>query len=78
MLDTDLLQQVDRLPLKDRMALIEYTARSVQSELAGKRTKKRGSSLDRVLGALREKGKPAPSDEELKEMYVDSLIEKHK
>lgn len=33
MLDTNLLQQVDRLPLKDRMILIEYAARSVQTEL---------------------------------------------
>ncbi len=77
MLDTNLLQQVDRLPLKDRMILIEYAARSVQTELAGKRAKKRGSSLNRVVGALRVKGKPAPTDEEVKKMYVDHLVEKY-
>jgi hypothetical protein len=77
MLDTNLLQQVDRLPLKDRMILIEYAARSVQTELVGKRVKKRGSSLNRVLGALRVKGKPAPTDEEVKKMVVDHLVEKY-
>lgn len=77
MLDTNLLQQVDRLPLKDRMILIEYAARSVQTELIGKRTKKRGSSLNRVVGALKMKGKPAPTDAEVKKMYVDHLVEKY-
>ena len=78
MLDTKIRQEVDRLPLEERMALIEYAVRSVQTELAGKPVRKKRSSLKRMVGALRVKGKPAPTDAELKKMYVDHLVEKYK
>ena len=77
MLNGGIIQQVDRLPLDDRMALMEYLARSMQNELRVRARRKKGSSLDRVLGALREKGKPAPTDEEVQNMIADYLIEKH-
>jgi hypothetical protein len=35
------------------------------------------SSLFRVLGALREEDKPAPTDEEVEQMIADYLLEKH-
>jgi hypothetical protein len=77
MLNGEIIQQVDRLPLDDRVALMEHLARSMQNELRVRARRKKGSSLDRVLGALREKGKPAPTDEEVQNMIADYLIEKH-
>jgi hypothetical protein len=77
MLNREIIQQVDRLPLDDRMALMEYLARSMQNELKSRARRKKSSSLDRVLGILREKGKPAPTDEEVQNMIADYLIEKH-
>jgi hypothetical protein len=77
MLNTNLIHEVEQLSVKDRMVLMEYLARSVQKELEFKPRRKKGSSLERVLGALREKGKPAPTDEEVQNMLADYLIEKH-
>ncbi|MDX9992868.1 MAG: hypothetical protein RBS68_12590 [Anaerolineales bacterium] len=76
MLNTNLIHEVDLLSVKERVALMEYLARSVQKELE-KPHRKKGSSLNRVLGALREKGKPAPTDEEVQNMITDYLIEKY-
>jgi hypothetical protein len=77
MLTIDLIHEVERLSIKDRMALMEYLARSVQKEFELKPRRKKGSSLERVLGALRTKGKPAPTDKEVQNMIADYLIEKH-
>ena len=77
MLNTNLMREVESLSVKDRMALMEYLSRSVQKELELKPRRKKGSSLDHVLGALREKGKPAPKDKEVQDMIVDYMIEKH-
>lgn len=77
MLNTNLIREVELLSVKDRMALMEYLARSMQKELELKPRHKKGSSLDRVLGALREKGKPAPTDEEVQTIIADYLIGKH-
>lgn len=77
MLSTNLIKEVEHLSVKERMALMEYLARSVQNELELKPRRKKGSSLGRVLGALRVKGTPAPTDQEIKNMTADYLIEKH-
>ncbi|MGC1378550.1 MAG: hypothetical protein WA821_20125 [Anaerolineales bacterium] len=83
MLNTNLMREVESLSVTDRMALMEYLARSVQKELELKPRRKKGSSLNRVVGALRapravrEKGQPAPTDSEVKAMVADYLIEKH-
>ena len=83
MLNTNLMREVESLSVTDRMALMEYLARSVQKELELKPRRKKGSSLNRVVGALRasravrEKGRPAPTDSEVKAMVADYLIEKH-
>ena len=77
MLNTNLIHEVEQLSVKDRMVLMEYLARSVQKELEFKSRRKKGSSLERVQGALREKGKPAPTDEEVQNRLADYLIKKH-
>ena len=70
MLNTNLIHEVDRLSVKERVDLMEYLVRSVQKGLEDKRRRKSGSSLNRVLGALREKGKPAPTDEDVKKCLL--------
>ena len=80
MLNTNLMREVESLSVTDRMALMEYLARSVQKELELKPRRKKGSSLNRVVGALRasrEKGQPAPTDSEVRNIVADYLIEKH-
>lgn len=77
MLNTHLINEVESLSVTDRMALMEYLARSVQKDLELKPRRKKGSSLNRVVGALREKGQPAPSDAEVKDMVADYLMKKH-
>jgi len=77
MLNTNLMREVESLSVTDRMALMEFLARSVQKELELKPRRRKGSSFDRVVGALREKGKPAPTDNEVKDMLADYLIKKH-
>ena len=71
------MREVESLSVTDRMALMEYLARSVQKELELKPRRKKGSSLNRVVGALREKGKPAPTDTEVQDMLSDYLMKKH-
>lgn len=77
MLDANLMKQIDRMPINDRVALMEYLARSVHRELERKPRRRKGSSLDRLMGILREPGKPAPTDQEVQDMIADYLIEKH-
>jgi hypothetical protein len=64
------------LPLHERLTLLELLAHSIQQELWEKRGSRNGSSLNRVLGALKLE-RPAPSDEEIKNEYIDYLIEKY-
>ena len=64
------------LPLHERLTLLELLAYSIQQELSGKRGSRNGSSLNRVLGALKSEH-PTPSDEEIKNEYIDYLIEKY-
>jgi len=77
MLDAKIIQEVERLPLKERLTLLEILARSVQREISAQTGKRKESSLGRVLGALRSEHKLPPSDEEMKEDYINYLIKKY-
>jgi hypothetical protein len=72
-----LLTEIDRLSVEERIRLMEALTRSLQVELRPTRRKKRGSSLRRVMGVLRLEGGKAPSDRELRDQYVNHLIQKH-
>ncbi|MCC6299760.1 MAG: hypothetical protein IT314_10710 [Anaerolineales bacterium] len=74
---SQLLTEIDRLSVDERIRLMEALTRSLQVELRPTRRKKRGSSLQRVMGVLRVKGGKVPSDNELREQYVNHLIQKH-
>ena len=62
MLTTNLMREVESLSIQDRMALMEYLARSVQEDLELQLRRKRGPSLNGVTGTLRENRKSAPMD----------------
>jgi hypothetical protein len=73
----EIASQVARLSLKERLLLLESLAHSVRQDLTAPVERQTGSSLSRVFGLLTPEG-PMPTDEELKEGYVDYLIEKYR
>ena len=69
-----LLSEIGRLPLAERVELLEAITRSVREELQT-RAPRRGSVMD-LRGIAKPDG-PPPSDEELKEDYIRYLAEKY-
>ena len=69
-----LLSEIGRLPLAEKVELLEAISRSVREELQP-RAPRRGSVMD-LRGIAKPDG-PPPSDEELKEDYVRYLAEKY-
>jgi hypothetical protein len=69
-----LLSEIVRLSLAERVELLEAITRSVREEIQP-RAHRRGS-VGRLRGIAKPDG-PAPSDEELKEDYVNYLAEKY-
>lgn len=74
MLDT-LVLEIRQLPLVTRLALVEIIAESVRQELVAETTTT--GAPDWTTGMLRPEGQ-APSDKELKDDYVEYLIQKYK
>jgi hypothetical protein len=72
-----LLTEIDRLSVEDRIRLMEALTRSLQVGFRPARRKRRGSALQRVMGVLRVKNGKTPSDRELHDEYVNHLIQKH-
>jgi hypothetical protein len=67
-LDT-LVLEIKQLPLVTRLALVEIIAESVREELA--------AAPELKLGMLQPAGQ-LPTDDELKDDYINYLIEKYK
>jgi hypothetical protein len=87
---SEVVSKVKQMSQAEKLALLRVLADSIGDETPKqKRSKKaqefqpgkfkpaKDSSLFRVLGALREEGKPAPNDEEVEAMIAGYLIEKH-
>ncbi len=70
----DIVAEMQRLTIHERLSLIEELSRSVQAELAVSRRDMQ--SLERLHGILKTDG-PPPADEEIKDIIANSLIEKH-
>ena len=68
----ELLIQIQKLPLEERLALLDAITRGVQEEL---RPRKR-IPVEEIRGIARPDG-PMPTDEELKEDYTRYLAEKY-
>lgn len=70
------VSEIKQLSFKERLELLEAIARSLQAELVPSSQPEPASSLNRSLGILKPEG-PMPTDEELKEDYINYLIEKY-
>jgi hypothetical protein len=70
----ELAHEIVRLPLTERLALLELVTRSVREELAPRH--EGPSSLSRIAGIGSTDG-PPPTDGEIHDSYVDYLIEKY-
>ena len=68
----ELLIQIQKLPLEDRLTLLEALTRGLQEE---KRPRKRVPVAE-IRGIAKPDG-PIPTDEELKEDYTRYLMEKY-
>ena len=78
----EIVTDILRLPLPERLTLLQVLARSIQLELVeevgaqGLRpVPLPGSSLERASGLFKTEG-PVPSDDELQAIYVNELIGK--
>lgn len=69
-----IIAEFKKMPRQEQLALLKTLTSIVETE---KPSTERKRTLDTLYGALREEGKPAPTDEEVKKMYVDYLVEKY-
>lgn len=80
----EVVAEIPRLTVQERLALIEALKRSVQQELApppGQQMLRAEPARDtaafaRLYGVLKSKGE-APTDADVRDMITDQLIEKH-
>jgi hypothetical protein len=70
----ELAAEIVRLPLPERLALLELVTRSLREELA--RQPRAGSLAARLRGIGKPDG-PPPTDDELRSDYTDYLAEKY-
>ena len=69
-----LIEEIRRLPLEQRMELLELISRSVREEVRPRG--RRDSIVSRLRGIAKPDGTP-PTDEEIKEDYTRYLTEKY-
>lgn len=85
---TEIIKQINELPIAERVEIIEEVSRSVRRDLRshdradgdsdeGLREKRR-EAINRLRGVASIKGKIAPTDQELKDEYYNYLAEKYK
>ena len=72
-MNTDLVQQIRELPREDRLELLRELVKSLEVE---EHLVFRSSSLARVRGMLKTDA-PPPTDEQIRENYVQYLVEKY-
>ena len=70
----ELLSEIKRWPLDERLRLLEALSNSVREEAANKPSTPKKSRIMELQGLLKPEG-PIPSDEQLKEAYTDYLNE---
>ena len=79
MVDHELIERVTRLPVSQRLELIELLTHSLREELAPQPTTATEDAVDmvnRLFGILRTDDLP-PTDEEIKEDYTNYLSQKY-
>jgi len=83
MMQAELIEQIIHLPIAERIEIIERISRSVREDLRGSDPKdltfdERNAAYHRLRGIASVKGKIPPSDEQVKEDFINYLSEKHK
>lgn len=77
----ELIQEICRLPLRQRVEILAAVLESVRNEersteAAAHNSQERLAALERLRGLLKFEGGP-PTDEEVKDMISDYLVEKY-
>ncbi len=79
MVDQELIERVTRLPVSQRLELIELLTHSLREDLVPQPTIATEDAVDtvnRLFGILRTDD-PPPTNEEIKEDYTNYLIQKY-
>jgi len=89
---TEVIKQIKRLSSSEQQTVYRELQRTLKKKAPSRHVAKsrrvanyklgvlkptKNSSLFKVLGALREEGKAAPTDKEVEQMIADYLLEKH-
>lgn len=84
---TELVKQINHLPIAERVEIIEEVSRGVCLDLRNQNgsgenhdliKEKRREAIRRLRGVAMVEGKVAPSDQEVKDEYYNYLDEKYK
>jgi hypothetical protein len=77
MLYREIMDEARRLPLHERLQLVEELLRDIrQSERPASRSRRKVRPMSELRGALKLAGE-LPTDTELREMYTDHLLDKY-
>jgi hypothetical protein len=81
-MQTEIIEQIIHLPIAERVEIIEKISRSVKEELRESETdensiERRKLAYTRLRGIAAVKGKTPPTDDEVKESFINHLSEKH-
>ncbi|MCD9188889.1 MAG: hypothetical protein LUM44_20895 [Pyrinomonadaceae bacterium] len=82
-MQTELIEQIIHLPIPERIEIIERISRSLREDLresdyGNDKLERRKTAYERLRGIASVKGKTPPTDEEVKEDYIDYISEKYK
>lgn len=82
-MQTEIIEQILHLPIAERVEIIETLSRSVKEELRESECdenelERRKLAYQRLRGIAAVKGKTPPTDEEVKESFMNHLSEKYK
>ena len=83
-MQTEIIEQILHLPIAERVEIIETLSRSVKEELResecdeNELERRKRVAHQRLRGIAAVKGKTPPTDEEVKESFMNHLSEKYK
>ncbi len=82
-MQTELIEKIIHLPIAERVEIIERISRSVREDWRENKGEKhsleeRKAAIERLRGIAAVDGKTPPTDEEVKEDYINYLSEKYK
>ncbi len=83
---TEIVNQINQLPPEERVEIIEEVSRGLKRDmhkdarltLTDAEKQSRREAFERLRGIASVPGKRPPNDEEVKESYIDYIMEKYK